>query len=203
MTDEERKAARRASVNKYRRSEKGSRRPGHIPHEKLLMLLSFDPATGIFRWKVDRKNRTYAGDVAGTVKSDGYRIISVLNMEFRAHRLAWFYHYGEWPKGHIDHIDGDPRNNAIFNLRECSRAQNMRNSRANGAHPKKMRSGIVKYQASIRVNGRLKYLGLFDTEDEARAAYRAATVKYFEDFSVVNRDEEIRKRKAEAHLSCL
>lgn len=47
-----------------------------------------------------------------------------------AHRVAWLLHYKEWPRGEIDHIDGDPFNNKIENLRDCGDSTiNQRNMR--------------------------------------------------------------------------
>ena len=47
-----------------------------------------------------------------------YRVEKVNGMEIHAHRLAWIRHYGRIPSEHqIHHVDGDPANNGIRNLR--------------------------------------------------------------------------------------
>lgn len=191
-SDEDRRAAQKLAMKRYQQSEKGRlrkkqlRKGGEISLEAVMALLSYDPLTGIFRWKVDRKRNAKAGDIAGTA-SGIYQVITIKCMEFPAHRLAWFYHYGKWPEQVLDHIDGNGRNNAIVNLRDCSRTDNVRNARARGWHPFKMRSGTVKYSACIGVNRKLKHLGLFSTKEEAREAYLAATRKYFGEFAACDR----------------
>lgn len=145
-----------------------------ISHEQLLQLLSYDPETGLFIW-LKRVGRYHAGSIAGTNPKDG-RINLCINYKLvRAHRVAWFYIYGAWPKGEIDHIDGDPTNNRIANLRDVSHAQNMQNRRV----PRKgSRTGLMGvkphrggFSARIMVSGVVHHLGSFKTTAEAHQAY--------------------------------
>ena len=97
--------------------------------------------------------------------------IGVNNRAYRAHRLAWLYMYGAWPSSGIDHVDRNPLNNAISNLREATPAQNMANVAATG-HTFDTAHG--KFRAQIKADGKNVYLGLFDTAEAASAAYREA-----------------------------
>lgn len=91
--------------------------------------LSYDPETGIFRWRYDRASLAKAGQIAGSpTHKKGYRFIRVNYNRYLAHRLAWFYVYGEWPSGPIDHINGNTDDNSIANLRVVTRQQNSWNS---------------------------------------------------------------------------
>ena len=54
-----------------------------------------------------------------------YQRITIGGYDYYAHRLAWFYVYGEWPVNELDHIDEDKENNAIDNLREATHAENL------------------------------------------------------------------------------
>ena len=81
-------------------------------------LLNYDPDTGDFTWKVSTSNRVRVGQVAGTLRHDGYIRIKVNGKLYLAHRLAWFFVYGVWPVEFLDHIDQDKSNNRINNLRE-------------------------------------------------------------------------------------
>jgi hypothetical protein len=140
-------------------------------------LLTYDPATGIFRWRVSRRGGTKAGDIAGTVNGEGRRMIGVDGERHRAHRLAWLYMTGDWPSGIVDHEDLDPDNNRWKNLRQADQSQNQANAglRADNTTGAK---GVVamngKFMARIRHHGQRIYLGTFDTVKEAAAAYAEA-----------------------------
>lgn len=156
--------------------------------DELRRLLSYDPETGVFVWRVARRNGRKPGDVAGTHDYEGYRIISVNGRRYKAHRAAWLYVHGEWPIGAIDHIDCDKTNNAIANLRQVTPSQNQHNQgkrRTNtsgykGVH--RPRFG-TKWMAQIWVNGRGRVLGHFDTAEEAAAAYAEAARRLHGDFA--------------------
>lgn len=136
--------------------------------ERMKELLSYDPETGLFRWKVTRGGPRKAGDIAGT--SASYIHLTFDGKTYYAHRLAWLYMTGEWPKGEIDHIDGDKKNNRFANLRDVSRSVNVQNVRRRGVHFAKK---LGRWTAQIVSNGRNVHLGSYATEDEARQAYLA------------------------------
>ena len=146
---------------------------------RLRELLSYDPETGEFTRLVQTCGRALVGDIAGTAHVRGYRRIRVENVSHMAHRLAWLHVHGEWPTGLIDHIDGNPGNNRIANLRVVTSSLNQQNQRK--AHSHNTKSGLLgvqanykKWAANIRVSGKRTYLGSFDTPEEAHAAYLEA-----------------------------
>jgi len=85
-------------------------------------------------------------------------------------RVVFCWHHGRWPDDTIDHIDRDPRNNRIENLRELSDQLQVQNTgKFNfGAI---WREGFNRWEAKIYTNGKDKYLGLFKTEKAAQEAY--------------------------------
>src|SRR5262245_16202028 len=87
--------------------------------------LDYDPATGEFVWKIRASRNVWPGDRSGSVDAKGYRRIEIGGSCFLAHRIAWLLAYGDWPTGELDHINGDPADNRITNLR--TRAQNQAN----------------------------------------------------------------------------
>ena len=82
-------------------------------------------------------------------------------------RVVYAWHTGAWPIDQIDHINRNPRDNRIHNLRDVTNRENCQN-RANFAH---WLERAQAWQARIRIDGKLKYLGLHKTREQARQAY--------------------------------
>lgn len=158
--------------------------------DELRRVLSYCPKTGEFRWlaKTGTANRVKAGQLAGSV-SLGYVKIQVFGRRYFAHRLAWLYVMGAWPREDIDHKDGNRANNTWSNLREATDSQNMRNAKPilgtraglKGVTylPKK---GL--FNARITADGgRRISLGCYKTADEAHSAYAAKANELFGEFA--------------------
>lgn len=66
--------------------------------DRLKELLSYDPATGVFVWRTQRKGKGKIGTRAGRIMAKtGYRNITVDGVQYFANRLAWFWVHGVWP----------------------------------------------------------------------------------------------------------
>ncbi|MEN9491754.1 MAG: hypothetical protein RJA63_2203 [Pseudomonadota bacterium] len=162
---------------------------GHSPEvlaaiEKALVEhFSYDHGTGEFFWRERVSQSKRIGDAAGCLhKRRGYVYLAVTidgkTRGLLAHRVAWFFAHGTWPAGVIDHIDGNKANNRIGNLRDTNMFVNTQNiRRANvsnrssgllGAHFDK---GSGRWASSIRIDGKNKSLGRFDTAAQAHQAY--------------------------------
>lgn len=102
-----------------------------MDQKRLKELLHYDPATGVFTWIVSPRANVKAGDRAGhTRKKDGRIDRVVIRIDgsiYYAHRLAWLYIKGKWPKKEIDHKNVDATDNRFTNLRDVSHAVNMDN----------------------------------------------------------------------------
>lgn len=159
-----------------------------ITHKELLERLEYNPDTGIFTWKVSPSNNISIGDIAGCVKKDsGYIVISLKGKSYRAHRLAWFYCFNEWPQNLIDHIDKNTSNNKLENLREATKSQNQQNTNlqcnnTSGYKGVYWHTSAKKFMAQIKILGKNKYLGLYNTAEEAYEAYLKAVPKERKDF---------------------
>lgn len=136
-------------------------------------MLDYCPETGLFTRRVTVP-RGKAGKRPGSqYAKSGYRRINLDNVSYREHQLAWYYVHGIWPTNNIDHINGKRDDNRIANLRDIPFGENLRNRTKVLSSTGLMGAVRVKdrFQAQIRINGKPKYLGLFDTAEEASAAY--------------------------------
>ena len=148
--------------------------------------LDYNPETGDFIWLKNRKGGVKKGDIAGCVCTNGYRYI-VFNMDhFLAHRLAWFFVYGEDAGSFLDHANGIPTDNRIANLRKASHTQNRGNQRIRKDSLTGYK-GVTKvkngWRARIKIYGKFKYLGVFPSPQVAHAAYCRAAVELFGEFA--------------------
>lgn len=146
-----------------------------LTHERLKSLLIYNPATGVF---------TRNGKRAGTIHHTGYRYVGVDGDVIIEHRLAWFYVYGVWPEGDLDHINRVRSDNRISNLREATRAANCQNQPTRKTN-KSGRTGVYyhkvsgKWAAVISVDKKQIHLGVYDTIEEAVTARRAAETAHY------------------------
>jgi len=152
---------------------------------RVLHLLDYDPCTGLFKWKNKTSNRIKVGAVAGADNGNGYIRIAIDGYRCYAHRLAWAVMNGHFPPFEVDHIDGNPSNNSIINLRAATHPQNAQNQRFRKTNTSG-RSGVSwskqhkKWEAYIMVNGRKAHLGLFNCVDAAGKAYLDAKLESHE-----------------------
>ncbi len=155
-----------------------------MTQEYLKSLLDYNPETGKLTWRVSKSKRVKSGSEAGRLDSDGkYRRIGIDGKTYPAHRLAWLWYYGTLPEDQIDHINHNPDDNRIENLREVSNQENHKNL----SRPRNNTSGHVgvhwckkakKWCASIQPNGKKIYLGYFKEKEDAVKAREEAEVKY-------------------------
>lgn len=141
--------------------------------EFILERYIYNYTTHTVHWKSQ-----YAADGCGSLISQstsgrGYFQTHICGRTRLVHQVVWILTTGKKPiKGlYIDHIDGNKQNNAYTNLREVDPATNVHNQMCKGYYWHKRRK---KWKAQIVVNGKQQYLGQFNTEEEARAAYVAA-----------------------------
>lgn len=143
-------------------------------------ILSYDPDTGHLFWKI-KTPRRYIGQRADTRGTRGYRKISYRKTSWLAHRIVYAIVTGVEPPEHIDHINGNPSDNRLVNLRGCVAYQNAMNSvreqrgkdAAKGVRVK-VKNGRTEYHAVIKHLEVTHFLGVFPSEDLARAAYQGA-----------------------------
>lgn len=135
---------------------------------RLREVLRYNQRTGVFTWRVQLAHRVKPGDVAGCNDS-GYQRIRVDGRLYYAHRLAWLYVTGTWPRHNIDHRIS--LSNRFKNLRDVVQRTNTENQRRTvGA----TRLPDGRWKAQIKVAQKNHALGVFKTKTLARRAYLKA-----------------------------
>lgn len=168
-----------------------------------------DVFTDLEEWKVITGYPNYIVSSEGRVKNTktgrilksgkhthGYKLVvlskNCKTKTFTIHRLvALEFIPNTENKKCVDHIDGNPSNNVVSNLRWATVAENMQNSKIGKNNTSRFKGvvyhkAIKKYQANIRIDGKRKYLGLFQTAEEAGKAYNDAALKHFGTFARIN-----------------
>ena len=151
--------------------------------EVFLSRLSYNSQTGDFHW-------VSSGKIAGTVDRLGYRRICFEGNFYYAHRLAWFLVHGVWPIDQIDHVNGNPKDNRLDNLREASHSNNKKNCKTRKDNVLNIKGvdhrGNGKYRARIFHGNRHINLGTYKTPEEAHAAYVAKAKELHQEFMRAN-----------------
>ena len=155
----------------------------HLTAETVRDIFDYDPETGILIWKINRL-KTKVGDRAGSRGPDGRWRVGYKYKDYLVSRIAWLFVYGKWPEYDIDHIDLNPGNDRISNLRDITHSHNAANTRVRfenntgvkGVHWDQRRA---LYKATIMKNGKTYNLGRFLTLEQAKAAYDSKAREFF------------------------
>jgi hypothetical protein len=152
-----------------------------LTHARLVEVLNYDPGTGFF---IRKRSMGPRKDIAGHIDTKGHRQIMVDGVLHMAHRLAWLYVYKKHPDQMLDHINRNPDDNRIINLRLANNSQNQQNSKTRsdnvcGIKGVQFIVGEKKWRSRISIHGKTKCLGRYDTLEKAVEARRLAEASMF------------------------
>lgn len=156
----------------------------------------FEYRDGVLYWKISRSSRSPIGSRAGCYSGGGGggrghtkdRVqIRIYEKLYYAHRLIYLYHHGVLPKG-IDHIDRNPLNNLIENLRPATVAENNRNTglkRTNTSGAKGVaNSGCISKPYRVQIGE--DYIGIYATMHEAKKVYNDLALERYGEYAWLN-----------------
>lgn len=137
---------------------------------------------------MDVSRRFRAGDVAkGTVlPAGGYQVLRYNGVGWLAHRLAFLYMTGEWPKGQVVHKNGNPLDNRWANLEDTTVTEVQRSKEkyvnvrygVRGVSRVVYKNGTIKWRVRIATNSKVRYLGTFDDYFEAVCCRKKAELQW-------------------------
>ena len=166
-----------------------------LTQKKLKTIVNYNHETGLFIWNKRDGNKAFnsrfSGNVAGCKNSYGYIQITILGINYLAHRLAFLFQTGIMPT-EVDHKNNVKHDNSFLNLRSATRAANNANRKAY----KNNKSGFKgvywskaagKWASQITINKKAVYLGLFDSAKDAAKEYDKIAVIEFGEFSLTNK----------------
>ena len=153
-----------------------------LTQERAKSLLALEE-DGRLRWIDHYQRPDLIGKLAGS-RNQGYWRLAVDGVQYYACQIVWLIVYGYIPDVTIDHEDQDGYNDRPGNLRLSTKGQNAMNSRMNsrntsGLKGVSMCSSTGQWRADIRVNGKSKNLGRYNSAQEAHLAWRSEAIKAF------------------------
>jgi len=157
-----------------------------IDQKRLKEVIDYNCSTGDFVWIVS-SGTVSKGRKAGCLDDKGYVRIKIDGKKYKAHRLVFLYLNGCFPRSEVDHVNGVKNDNRFVNLRLANNTQQNANKKIQinntsgyrGVHFFKPRG---KWRATISVNKKTKYIGSFDTPEEASVAYECEAAFCFGEF---------------------
>ena len=153
-------------------------------HEEIKRRLSYDEITGLFKWRSN-------GAIAGSRNLVKRTIIVGINYRYiSAGRLAWFYVYGEWPKGLVRHRNGDRFDCRWENLTVDTDRRLIQHLRGGRKNKSSAYRGVTLnkgcWTAQISLGRKNRYIGTYPTQEEAARAYDAKARELFGEHAFQN-----------------
>lgn len=154
---------------------------------------------GNLYWSIKKRGLRHNRPIGWINKGYVWIRSNLFPKQLSMHRVIWEMHYGAIPTNAvIDHIDRNPLNNKIENLRIATRSQNSMNAKGKSGRksnfPKNVYkdseyNGIVRYRAQVCVNGKLIRVGGFKTVDDAEQAAIKLVKNHHGDFSFIKEQD--------------
>lgn len=151
--------------------------------DELKTYIHYDPLTGRFT-RLKSNHLSEVGESASYIGHRGYEFVSIAGKMYKAARLACFYMTGSWPLYGMDHKNRIVSDNKWDNLRDIPQSLNRQNTEmmsnnTSGYRGVTWHKAAKKWMASIKIDKKLIYLGLFSTAIAASQAHEAKRLELF------------------------
>ncbi len=173
-----------------------------LTQEKVRELFAYREDGNLIRIKALPGNS--AGAVVGTIGKERYFRTQINGRSYLIHRLIWLWHYGSLPT-QIDHINRNPLDNRIENLRPASQSQQRANTDIFKNNTSGFR-GVVwhkvnrKWLVSLTIDNKTKHLGYFKDIEDAVMIYNENAAEHFGEYAVLNSVADFSSPRLEDHL---
>jgi len=133
-------------------------------------------------WKRSPARRIKVGTEACSLSGNGYLRVAIKQIHYPLHRIIFMMHHGYLPK-YVDHIDGNPLNNCIDNLREATQTQNLYNAKKRKDNSSGLKGiswvkRLNKWLVQLSINKKNTYLGVYEDLELAELVAQEARILY-------------------------
>ena len=149
--------------------------------DSLLSFVDVFPETGKIYWNDKAYHESKRGKEAGSIVCEEYPYtkIKYKGKNYMRHRIIFYYVYGYLPiivdhKNGIDngdHIENLQESDPVHNILKKNKTSKIKTTASKGVD---YRASRKKYRAQIRIDGKTKHIGYYDTEEQASIAYEEA-----------------------------
>lgn len=158
-----------------------------ITQAELKEMFNYDPNEGVFRARFKRwTSAKNIGEVIGVTNRGVNPSVYIERRLYKVSHLAWLYVHGWLPTNQIDHINRNPSDNRISNLREATQSQNKANCRTyrnNRLGLKNIRLRGGQYEVRCSKDGKTHQFGKYPCLGQAVRAAAAARKELHADFA--------------------
>ncbi len=150
-------------------------------------IAAFEYRDGELFWKIKPAMRVHVGDKAGWLDKNATHLrVLYKGKKVMVHRIVYLMHHGHLPEC-VDHVDRNPLNNKIENLREATKSQNSCNKKVRSDSGTGIKNVTYyrpsgKWRVAIAVNGKRKHIGYFADMEQAKIAAENAGKMYHGQF---------------------
>ncbi len=156
--------------------------------ERLKRDYEYNPETGYFTFKSSRGGKRKGSKANSVMSYCGYIRITVGNVRYLAHRMAWLYVTGKLPVDQLDHINGNRQDNRFVNFREVTDQQNKFNklkicTNTSGVKNVHWCKKTKTWNVTMMRSKKSMYFGSFSTIEEAKVVAEAVRERLYGEFA--------------------